>query len=208
MPESRIGSYNESLNIAQIKSQLNKNGIKVGKLSKARWGEDSEEKRILKAFVELKNKAQIADEKKVIQEFEDLLREQPLACNMLGCYLSKYLDTPRLPLKVFEQLTRSILYKSGRFSKSENNLILQHIELNNGNFDLDYLKLKLMRPRYVIYTRIQEQILKPNLKSDNFTIDEDIMIVKHVFNNSIPTGMDEIQRLCTQRKTQIQSQSK
>ena len=152
MPESRIGSYNESVQSAKIKTQLNKNGIKVGNLSKARWGEDSEEKRILKAFVELKNKAQIADEKKVIKEFEDLLREQPLACNMLGCYLSKYLDTPRLPLKVFQELTRSVFYKSGKFSKNEDATILKHAtlqELKDGEYDLDFLKSKVLVIGYI-----------------------------------------------------------
>ena len=94
----------------------------------------------------MKNKAHIADEKKVIQEFEDLLREQPLACNMLGCYLSKYLDTPRLPLKVFQELTRSVFYKSGKFSKNEDKTILKHAtlqELKDGEYDLDFLKSKV-----------------------------------------------------------------
>ena len=200
--EVKVVNSKDKVQVCTSEQTLLKNsGIKLGKFSKVVWGKDSEESRILKAFLDLKNEAEIVNEIQLLQDFENFSYEEQWTRSLLGCYLSKYLDTPRLPLKVFEQLTRSILYKSGRFSKSDNDLILQHIELNDGNFDLDYLKLKLMRPRYVIYTRIQEQILKPNLKSDNFTIDEDIMIVKHVFNNKIPTGIDEIKRLCTQRKT-------
>ena len=124
----------------------------------------------------MKNEAQIIDEKQTIRDFDEILltikrnkrgkileREQWM-CNILGCYLSKYLETPRHALKVYEQLRKSVLYNSGKFDKKEDNLISQHIKSNNGKYDLNVLKSELNRPRYVIYGRIYETCLKGNLK--------------------------------------------
>ena len=88
----------------------------------------------------------------------------------------------------------------GRFSNAEDDFILKHIESNNGMYDLDYLKHKLMRPNDVIYPRIEFLSGNPSPKSvDKFTLGEDIMITKYVFNNKIPKGIDEIKEIGSKR---------
>ena len=82
----------------------------------------------------------------LIQDLDELMPIQ-WPCNIIGCYLSKYLDVPRLALKVFELLTRSIFYKSGNFQVEEQEFIVQHLESRNGNYDLNHLKFNLNRPR-------------------------------------------------------------
>ena len=186
------------------KVQLKDSGIKTGRFSKARYGEDSEESRILKAFLDLKNEVQIDDEKQLIRDFESLYLKHRWTYNIFGCYLSKYLETPRLPFKVFEQIMLPILYKFGKFSNAEDDFILKHIESNNGMYDLDYLKHKLMRPNDVIYPRIEFLSGNPSPKSvDKFTLGEDIMITKYVFNNKIPKDIDEIKEIMCRKISQI-----
>ena len=63
----------------------------------------SEEK--LQAFLDLKNEAEIVNEIQLLQDCENFSYEEQWTRSLLGCYLSKYLDTPRLPLKVFESAT-------------------------------------------------------------------------------------------------------
>merc|ERR1712079_288572 len=155
----RVKNNMDKIDVVGGKTQLKNSGIKVGKFSKVSWDKESEESRILKAFEDLRNGANIVDEKELIQDFEVLVYEHKWPCAMLGCYLSKYLETPRLTLKVFEQLTRTVLYKSGPFSKEEDDFILQHIQSKNGEYDLHHLKLKLMRPRYIIYQRIEKHLM-------------------------------------------------
>ena len=67
-------------------------------------GEDSEESRIVKAWNELMEEAQINDRKQLIQDFDNLLNEQ-WPCSMIGMYVSKYLNEPRHALKVYELLS-------------------------------------------------------------------------------------------------------
>ena len=143
-------------------------------------------------------------------------------CNILGCYISKYLETPRHALKVYEQLRKSVLYNSGKFDKKEDNLITQHIKSHNGEYDLNVLKSELNRPRNVIYRRIYENCLKGNLKpakyedewsnkprnaiygkildysfkkspkdGQRFTLDEDVVIMKHVFKGRYGGKIEE-----------------
>ena len=124
----------------------------------------------------MKIEAQIVDEKQTIRDFDEILlritrnkrgkiqERNQWACNILGCYISKYLETPRHALKVYEQLRKSVLYNSGKFDKKEDNLITQHIKSHNGEYDLNVLKSELNRPRNVIYGRIYETCLKGNLK--------------------------------------------
>ena len=122
------------------KSLMIEKKIKLGAFSHVRCGENSEECRIIKAWSDLIEVAQIIDMKRILQEFDNLLTKQ-WPCNIVGCYLSKYLEVPRSALKVFELLTRSVLYKSGKFQKEEGEIIIQHIEKQSEKKpDLNYLK--------------------------------------------------------------------
>ena len=69
------------------KSEMIEKKIKLGPFSHVISGEDSEECRIIKAWYDLIDKAQIIDKKQVIQDFDNLLNEQ-WPCNIVGCYLS------------------------------------------------------------------------------------------------------------------------
>ena len=173
----KLTTTNDSVIIPRnTKYKLDRRGIKFGPFSKAHHGENSEESRIIKAWEDLKIEAQIVDEKQTIQDFDEILltikrnkrgkilERNQWACNILGCYISKYLETPRHALKVYEQLRKSVLYNSGKFDKKEDNLITQHIKSHNGEYDLNVLKSELNRPRNVIYGRIYETCLKGNLK--------------------------------------------
>ena len=132
-----------------------------------------------------------------------------ISCQIFGCYLSKYLEIPRHPLKVFEQLTLSLFYKTGKFSKKEDDIILKHIESKNGEYDLKYLKNKLMRRRIDIYNRIERNLVKPNPKANQkFTLDEDIMIVKHVFGKGIPEDTIDIIKICAEKRCWIDLETK
>ena len=68
---------------------------KLRVFSKSNCGNSSEESRIVKAWHDLIEEAQIIDTKQVIQDFDNLLKEQ-WPCNVVGCYLSKYLEVPEL----------------------------------------------------------------------------------------------------------------
>ena len=75
----------------------------------------------------------------------DKLKTKQWPCNIIGCYLSKYLEVPRSALKVFELLARSVLYTSGIFQGEESQ--------NRKKLDLNYLQAKLKRPRLIILRR-------------------------------------------------------
>ena len=68
-------------------------------------------------------------------------------CNLLGCYLSKYLEVPRAPLKVFEMLNKSVMFKMGKFSDEENEIIEGHMKSTGGKYDLNILSAQLKRPK-------------------------------------------------------------
>ena len=55
------------------KSEMIEKKIKLGPFSQARSGDDAEESRILKAWYDLIEKAQIIDKKQVLQDFDNLL---------------------------------------------------------------------------------------------------------------------------------------
>ena len=182
------------------KSQMIEKKIKLGPFSHANFGEDSEECRIIKAWSDLIEEAQIIDKKQALQDFDNLLTKQ-WPCNIVGCYLSKYLEVPRVALKVFELLTRSALYTSGNFQEEEDELIIQHMESQNGKEpDLNYLKVKLNRPRKNISNKIA------NLKSPNarnglkFTVDEYMVILDHILGSKIPKEANEIIKLFDRKK--------
>ena len=88
-------------------SKLFEMSVKLGVFSSAALGENSEESRIIKAWHDLIEKAQIFDGKQLIQDFDSLLTEQ-WPCSMVGMYVSKYLKEPRHALKVFELLSGSV----------------------------------------------------------------------------------------------------
>ena len=180
----------------KFKSEMIVKKIKLGLFSHARSGEDSEESRIIKAWYDLIEEAQIIDKKQVIQDFDNLLNEQ-WPCNIVGCYLSKYLEVPRHALMVFQLLTRSVLYISGIFQEEEDEMIIQHMESQNGKeADLNYLKLKLNRPRIYIYNRIANLKAPKARKGQRFTVDEYMVILKHVLGTKIPKEANEIIKLC------------
>ena len=141
------------------------------------------------------------DKKQVIQDFDNLLTEQ-WPCNIIGCYLSKYLKVPRVAIKVFELLTRSVLYISGKFQEEEDEIIIQHIESQNGKKpDLNYLKGKLNRPRIVIFHRIANLNAPKARKGQKFTVDEYMVVLKHVLGLKIPKEANAILKLCSGTKS-------
>ena len=82
-----------------------------------------------------------------------------LILSLILC-LSKYLEVPRHALKVFEILTRAVLYTYGSFQIEEDEFIIEHMDSQNGNYDLNFLKKHLSRPRYLIYERIKYHFQK------------------------------------------------
>ena len=82
-----------------------------------------------------------------------------LILSLILC-LSKYLEVPRHALKVFEILTRAVLYTYGSFQIEEDEFIIEHMDSKNGNYDLNFLKKHLSRPRYLIYERIKYHFQK------------------------------------------------
>ena len=183
------------------KAKMIEKQVKLGLFSHAGSGEDSEECRIKKAWSDLIEIAQIIDKKQVIHDFDNLLTEQ-WPCNIVGCYLSKYLEVPRCALKVFELLTRSDFYTSGKLQEEEDEIIIQHIESQNGKKpNMNYLKAELNRPRNVIFLRIAE-LKAPNAKKgQKFTVDEYMEILKHVIGPKIPKETNEIIKLCDRKKS-------
>ena len=99
------------------------------------------------------------DETQLLRELADLMTKR-WPCNIVGCYISKHLEVPRHPLKVFEILANSLLFVTGDFSKEEDKVIMDHIHSQNGNYDLVHLKAQLNRPRMRIYNRIERKLLK------------------------------------------------
>ena len=159
----------------------------MGNFSKASFGESSEESRIVKSWNDLIEEAQIIDKQQLISDFANFLNVH-WPCKIVGCYLSKYLDEPRHALKVFELLTKSVLYNAGTFQIEEDEMIIQHIEAQNGKYDLHYLKAQLNRPRYSIGARI-EALNVTVKRGHKFTIDEDTLILKHVLGTNITNGL-------------------
>ena len=183
------------------KSQMVDKKIKLGAFSHATSGEDSEESRVIKAWNDLIEEAQMIDTKQVLQDFDNLLTEQ-WPCNIVGCYLSKYLKVPRAALKVFELLTRSVLYTTGKFQEEEYEIIIQHIESQNGKKpDLNYLKATLNRQRKNIAMRINDLNTPQARKGQKFTVDEYMVILKHVLGPNIPEEANEIIKLCDRKKS-------
>ena len=186
---------------AEPKSQMIEKKIKLGAFSHVRSGEDSEESRIIQAWSDIIEEAQIIDKKNVLQDFENLLTEQ-WPCNIVGCYLSKYLEVPRCALKVFEMLTRSLLYTSGNFQEEEDEIIIQHIVSQNGKKpDLNYLKAKLNRPKISIFVRIDCLGAPDSRKGQKFTVDDYMVIVKHVLGSKIPKEANKIIKLFDRKKS-------
>jgi hypothetical protein len=192
----------------RLKSQMVEKKIKLRAFSHVRSGEDSEESRIIKAWDDLIEEAQIIDKKQLFQDFDNLLTKQWL-CNMIGCYLSKYLEVPRVALKVFELLTRSAFYNSGNFQEEEDEIIIQHMQSQNGmEPDLNYLKLILNRPRISIYNRIANLKAPKARSGQEFTIDDYLVILKHVLGTKIPKEANEIIKLCDRNKSWKSLESK
>ena len=102
-------------------SKLSEMNIKLGVFSSTALGENSEESRIIKAWHDLIEKAQIMNGKQLIQDFNSLLTEQ-WPCSMVGMYVSKDLKEPRHALKVFELLSGSFKRVSEKQVSENDNL--------------------------------------------------------------------------------------
>ena len=175
--------------------------VKLGPFSHSNSGGGSEECRIIKAWSDLIEEAQMVDKKQVLHDFDNLLTKQ-WPCNIVGCYLSKYLQVPRSALKVFELLARSAFYTSGKFQEEEIEIIIQHMESQNGKEpDLNYLKAKLNRPRNSILERIADFDAPKAKKGQRFTVDEYMVVLKHVLGPKIPNEANEIIKLCDRNKS-------
>ena len=72
-------------------SQLLEMNVKLGVFSSAALGENSEQSRIIKAWYDLIEKAEITDQNQLILDFDNLLNEQ-WPCSIVGMYVSKYLN--------------------------------------------------------------------------------------------------------------------
>ena len=119
----QVSYYGEKL-FSQEKAQLLELKINLGHFYKSNRGEDSEEWRIAKAWDQLMKEVNPVDETQLLQELDDLMTKR-WPCNIVGCYISKHLEVPRHPLKVFEVLTSSVLYvTTGAFSAREVKVIM------------------------------------------------------------------------------------
>ena len=99
-------------------------------------------------------------------------------------------------------LTRSFLYTSGTFQEEEDEIIVQHLESQNGKeSDLNYLKAKLNRPRNSILERIADFDAPKAKKGQRFTVDEYMVVLKHVLGPKIPNEAKEIIKLCDRNKS-------
>ena len=52
------------------------------------------------------------------------------------------------------------MYTSGSFQIEEDEFIIEHMDSQSGNYDLNFLKKHLSRPRYLIYERIKYNFQK------------------------------------------------
>ena len=106
-------------------SQLFEMKVKLGVFSSAAFGslfgKNSEESRIVKAWHDLIEEAEITDQKQLIVDFDNLLTDQ-WPCSIVGMYVSKYLKEPRHALKVFELLSGSVKQVFEKVKKSNKNL--------------------------------------------------------------------------------------
>ena len=185
-------AYDQLFYLAKQKAKLVEMNIKLGKFSKAKYGEDSEESRIVRAWNQLMREVNPVDETQLLRDLDNLMTKR-WPCNIVGCYISKHLEVPRHPLKVFEILTDSILYVTGDFSESEDKIIMDHIDSLNGEYNLIHLKAKLNRRKKIIYDRINEILLKSYpKKGQKFTTDEDVAIFQHVLGRNLPRNPDEL----------------
>ena len=144
-----------------ILSKLNRR-----KFSLSASGPESDELKIIKAWKELVTASKILNENQLLLDFYQLAHsKEQWICSIVGCYLSKYLSTPRHPLKVFVFLHHSLLFKTGMFDKSEDEVIWNYINENKSRkCDLNYLQTMIKRPRFTIrahiYLLLNEQTRK------------------------------------------------
>ena len=76
------------------------------------------------------------------------------------------------------------------------------MESRNGNYDLEYLKAHLKRPRGTIYCRIHKNLKHPEFKKgQKFTLNEDMIILQHVLGTKIPKEANKIIKICNEKKS-------
>merc|ERR1711976_77776 len=88
---------------------------------------------------------------------------------------------PRLPARVFDVLMKFLLYETGRWTKFEEEKILDHLSENQGSYDLDKLKNIVKRPRIEIkqcIERLQSNSEVVKKKGKPFTVEEQMEILK------------------------------
>ena len=136
-----------------IVSRLNRR-----KFSLSTSGPESDELKIIKAWKELLTASKILNENQLLLDLYQLANSKDQwISSIVGCYLSKYLSTPRHPMKVFVSLHHSLLYRTGVVDKSEDEVLWDYINENKSRsyYDLNYLQTMIKRPRYYIRKHLE-----------------------------------------------------
>jgi len=138
-----FGFVNDHIRIPQCKKQERVDGMNTRGFSPAKFGPMSDEFLIMKAKDELISKASVTNYQQLMKDVLDNIKEQQWISAIVGCYLSKYLPTPRYPQKVFMKAAKNVLFKAGKWSKTEKDVILSHITSHSGKWDIHDLQKKL-----------------------------------------------------------------
>ena len=124
------------------KKQHKVDGMNTRAFTPAKFGEMSDEFLIMKARDELMSKASVTNCEQLMKDVFDNIKKHQWVSAIVGCYLSKYLPTPRYPQQVFMKAAKSAMFQEGKWSSSEEDVILSHIACS-GKWDLYELNEKL-----------------------------------------------------------------
>ena len=136
-------SHDDGLEVRGKKQHEKVDRMNTRAFSSAKFGPMSDEFLIMKARDELISKASVTNYQQLMKDVLENIKEQQWISAIVGCYLSKYLPTPRYPQLVFMNAAKNVLFQSGRWSKTEKDVILSHINSHSGNWDLNDLHKKL-----------------------------------------------------------------
>jgi len=134
---------NDYIRIPLRKKQERVDGMNTRSFSPAKFGPMSDEFLIMKAEDELISKASVTNYQQLIKDVLDNIKEQQWVSAIVGCYLSKYLPTPRYPQQVFMKAAKNVVFQAGRWSKTEKDVLLSHITSHCGKWELNDLHKQL-----------------------------------------------------------------
>ena len=157
----------------------------------------------MKGWKELVQKANVVDEHKVLKDLSVLMHTLYWPCLIVGCFISKYFKEARHALKVFEQLYKCVLFNRGAFMREEDEFIIEHIQLMNGEYDMGLLQGHLNRPKNAIADRISNHLLSKSCTTKGtrkgFTKEDDRIIMVHAFGGNVPENLQDIKNICDKR---------